>query len=115
METLDILTSIINFCRGDFDPEFDKFDMLSICFGSLADIDAFESTITYAGQDEHYSKGLLTLYKAVVQFSHPVEWEKLLKRCKYSGISIVPLYDECTKEDTLVCILEFEQPKGFLY
>ncbi len=117
MDTIDTIISILNFYKGEFTEDFDKFDMLSICLGKVSDIDTVRTSISDQGSEEDRGKEY-HLYEAEVYFTHPVDWIELGER-RYNrrlGIDIIYLDVEDKDSDDLARMLfRFEKPTGLRY
>ena len=118
MDTIDTIISVLNFYRGEFSEDFDKFDMLSICLGKVSDIDIDRSRISDQGSVEDRGKEY-HLYEADVYFTHPVDWIELGQRRYNSpsmGIDIVYLdVKEKDPENLARMLFRFEKPTGLRY
>ena len=112
MDTIDTITSILNFYKGDFSEDFDKLDMLSICLGKVSDIDIDKTRISDQGSEEDRGKEY-HLYAA------KVDWIELGQRRYNSpsmGIDIVYLDVEGKDpEDLARMLFRFEKPTGLRY
>lgn len=117
MDTIDTIISILNFYKGEFTEDFDKFDMLSICLGKVSDIDTARTSISDQGSEEDRGKEY-HLYEAKVYFTHPVDWIELGER-RYNrrlGIDIIYLdVEDKDPEDLARMLFRFEKPTGLQY
>ena len=117
MDTIDTIISILNFYKGEFTEDFDKFDMLSISLGKVSDIDTARTSISDQGSEEDRGKEY-HLYEAKVYFTHPVDWIELGER-RYNrrlGIDIIYLdVEDKDPEDLARMLFRFEKPTGLQY
>ena len=117
MDTIETIISILNYYRGEFSEDFDKFDMLSICLGKVSDIDTVRTCISDQGCEEDRGKEY-HLYEAEVYFTHPVDWIELGER-RYNrrlGIDIIYLdVEDKDPEDLARMLFRFEKPTGLQY